>query len=166
MPRGIGPFSGTFNRFGLLQTMNKTILQPLASTLMASTLMVIATLSVSQAAKADDQSNIEFAEGTVHIYCFQPKDANADAYLEAFPKLVTNLQNHADEGRVVRAHYLKELKHGIFIVVGGDTREDAVSNGEQLLEEQNDILESAGADSSEDACRILEVGPVAVLPKE
>ncbi len=148
--------------------MRKTLRESLVCILLGG-----AAISTSQAADSEDQSNIEFAEGSVHIYCTQPPNANEELFLEAFPKLIASLQIHADEGRVVRAHYLKELKHGIFVVVGGDTREDAVVNADLLLEEQRAILsaasESVGAESSDDVsdntCRMFEVGPVAILPK-
>ena len=56
----------------------------------------------------------------------QPQNSNSEIFPEAFPKSIGNLQVHANEGRVIRAYDSKELGHGIFIVVGGDTREGAV----------------------------------------
>ena len=148
--------------------MRKTLRESLVCILLGG-----AAISPAQAADTDEQSNIAFEEGSVHIYCTQPPNAKEEVFLEAFPKLIANLQIHADEGRVVRAHYLKELKHGVFVVVGGDTREDAIVNADLLLKEQQAILsaasESVGADSNDDVsdntCRMFEVGPVAILPK-
>lgn len=134
----------------------------------------LAALNTSYAADKEDQFDIAFTEGSVHIYCFQPEDADDEVFTDAFPKLITNLQENANEGLVLRAHYLEEIKNGIFIVVGGETREDAVANGAQLLAEQKAILDEAleasgsqtTVDLSAETCRVIEVGPVAILPNK
>ena len=133
----------------------------------------LAALSTSHAAD-EDQFDLAFTEGTVHIYCFQPEGADDNVFADAFPKLITNLQENANRGLVLRAHYLEELTNGIFIVVGGETRDEAVANGAQLLAEQNAILdealESSGSQATDDlsteTCRVIEVGPVAILPNK
>lgn len=136
-------------------------------------LSVFVNLSQTFVANADDQTEIAFADGNVHIYCRTPSDADENVFLESFPQLIVNLQKHADEGRVIRAHFLKELKHGIFIAVAGEDRAEAKKNAQMILDENRTTIDTAvkntGAELDEkDAdggCQIIEVGPVAILPK-
>ncbi|MEM6986398.1 MAG: hypothetical protein AAF499_07640 [Pseudomonadota bacterium] len=81
-------------------------------------------------------------------------------------------QEQAEEGVVNRAHYLGALKDGVFVVVQGATRQDAMEKAAVLTTGILSILEQAiqAARSTPDfaltdACRSVEIGPLAVLPR-
>ncbi len=139
-------------------------------------LLFAVSLSSLSSASADEATEMSFDEGSVIIRCGTPpgKDNHiSDALFEAaFPNWMTSLQTHANEGRVARAHYLGVLKQGIFIVVVGDTREQAKENSELVLSDLGKIMEDA-MDSTgetppftaEESCLVGEIGPVAILPQ-
>lgn len=120
--------------------------------------------------------NVDFDGGAVLILCTAPNpdsEAHAKVFKDSFPRLIENMQIRANEGDLVRAHYLGRLKDGFFIVVGGDDIEEARENAVDLQEENGAIVaeavESAGLEplpgsDRNGACRTTEIGPVAVLP--
>ena len=125
---------------------------------------------------ANESTEISFVEGSVIIRCGTPPGQDnhiSDKLFEAaFPNWITSLQKHANEGRVVRAHYLGILKEGIFIVVTGDNREDALANSEIVLSDLGEIMDKAMEEigekppfTAEESCLVGEIGPVAILPK-
>ena len=127
-------------------------------------------------ALAEEAAEMSFSEGSVIIRCGTPvgQDSHISSTLfeAAFPNWIISLQEHANEGRVARAHYLGILKEGFFIVVVGDDREIALSNSELVLSDLGKIMEEAieeiGETSSftaEESCLVGEIGPVAILPK-
>lgn len=136
---------------------------------------VLTFLSIS-VAHADEAAEMSFGEGSVMIRCGTPpgqdNHISNKLFEAAFPTWMISLQEHADEGRVARAHYLGILKEGIFIVVVGDDREDALSNSELVLADLGKIMEKAIKEtgdsppfSAEESCLVGEIGPVAILPK-
>lgn len=62
---------------------------------------------------------------------------------------------------IIRAHYLGELKSGIFIAVAGD---DAMKNDVNVIGDLDDITQAAGL-GKVDSCNFREIGPVALLPQ-
>ena len=122
-----------------------------------------------------DQSTFAFDTGSVVIHCIAPtgeQKISIDIFNEAFALWITKLQVHANEGRVIRAHYLNEFRQGIFIVVAGDTPSNAMENALAIRTENEEILKSAvektGGDPSsidyEESCQLIPIGPVAILP--
>ncbi len=122
-----------------------------------------------------DQSTFTFVTGSVVIHCAAPsgeQKLSVDTFNEAFGLWITKLQIHANEGRVIRAHYLNEFREGIFIVVTGDTPDKAMENALAIQAENQEILKSAvektGGDPSsinaEGSCQFIPIGPVAILP--
>lgn len=133
-----------------------------------------AALSSVTAIAQQEDINYTFDEGSMLLLCIAPDsegEAGAAVFNEAFPKLVTHLQLRANEGIVIRAHYLTELNDGMFIVVGGESLEESTNNALELQAESREIIsaaiESAGASGSApepDYCRMIPIGPLAVLP--
>lgn len=138
------------------------------------------TLAIAMAtfgtAIAEDQTNYQFTEGSVLIRCMVPEDQNkitTELFNSAFPQWITILQNYANEGLISRAHYLGELKEGIFIVVIGKDKEESMKNAETVITDINRITAKAMQDTSTalsfdaaDACQFIEIGPLAVQPME
>lgn len=127
-------------------------------------------------AVADESAEMSFGEGSVIIRCGTPpgqdKQISNKLFEAAFPNWITSLQEHANEGRVSRAHYLGVLKEGIFIVVVGDDRESALNNSELVLSDLGKIMEKAIEETgetppftTEESCLVGEIGPVAILPR-
>ena len=125
---------------------------------------------------ADEAGEMSFSEGSVIIRCGTPPGSDNDIsnklFAAAFPNWITSLQTHANEGLISRAHYLGVLKRGMFIVVIGDTKEDAKSNSEIVLSDLAQIMEKAIKEtgqtppfSAEEACLVGEIGPIAILPQ-
>lgn len=138
-------------------------------------LSVFTFLSIS-VAHADEAAEMSFGEGSVMIRCGTPpgqdNHISNKLFEAAFPNWMISLQEHANEGRIARAHYLGILKEGIFIVVVGDDREDALSNSALVMADLGKIMEKAIEEtgdtppfSAEESCLVGEIGPVAILPK-
>ena len=125
---------------------------------------------------AAQSTNYAFEEGSMLLLCVAPdsdSEASAAVFEQAFPQLVENLQVRANEGKVIRAHFLTELGDGMFIVVGGEDAGEAANNAIELQRESIDIIEeaieTAGAGDvvpPPDFCRMIPIGPVAVLPMQ
>ena len=118
----------------------------------------------------------EFEEGTMLLLCTVPdaqddSEIASDVFDEAFPKLIDQLQMRANEGTVLRVHWLLRVEDGMMIFVGGDDVADAANNAAEIQLESMAILEEAieAADAAGDApapeyCKQIPIGPVAVLP--
>lgn len=115
---------------------------------------------------AADSSEISFSQGSVLIVCAPPEgvDVTTEQFNSAFPDWITFLQIKANEGVIIRAHYLGELKSGIFIVVAGDDKDGAMKNALLVIDELDDISQKAGLEGS-NTCNFREIGPVAILPQ-
>lgn len=135
----------------------------------------ILTMTVLGNVQAEDQTNYVFENGSVIIHCAAPtqdEQISTDVFNEAFPLWITKLQVHANEGRIARAHFLSELKQGIFIVVVGEDRDAAMAQALEIQAENQTImqgaLDKAEVDVSnfdfDSGCRLIEIGPVAILP--
>jgi len=123
-------------------------------------------------AHAEDQTTFKFDKGNVLIHCLAPDEnsmLSTEQFNAAFPHWITGLQDLANEGIVVRAHYLGELKEGIFIVVTGEDKAAARANAQMVLDKNTEILaqalEQTGSAEAEARCETIEIGPVAVLPQ-
>lgn len=124
---------------------------------------------------AADQTDMEFDQGTVLIRCTTPDghpQISRELFKRGFPHWITNLQKRANEGLIARVHYLGSLKEGLFIVVNGENRQEALKNAVVIIDEINTVMENAIEDSGDqpgfdqnDACQHIEIGPVAILPK-
>lgn len=125
---------------------------------------------------ADEAAEMSFSEGSVIIRCGTPpgqdNHISSKLFEAAFPSWMTSLQKHANDGLVSRAHYLGELKQGIFIVVVGENREQALENSEVVLSDLGKIMDMAMQETgekpeftAEESCLVGEIGPVAILPK-
>lgn len=148
-----------------------------SSKLKIASIVLVALISFPLSiAIADETAEMSFKQGSVIIRCGTPPGQNTHIsnklFEAAFPNWITSLQDHANEGLVARAHYLGILKEGIFIVVVGDDREDALSNSEIVLSDLGKIMHAAIEKTgetppfaAEDACIVGEIGPVAILPK-
>ena len=140
----------------------------------ASTVLAALTCALATTPRAAEEDNVGFDEGSVLIFCDAPDPdsaRHAAVFAEAFPKLIENLQLRADEGMLVRAHYLGRLKDGVFLVVDGESIEEARENAAALQRQNSAIIaeamEAAGVDLdgyAGDNCRTEEIGPVAILP--
>jgi len=143
---------------------------------LASALITFLTFVPLSIALADEAADMSFAKGSVIIRCDTPSGQDNPIsnklFEAAFPNWIISLQKHANEGRIARAHYLGALKEGIFIVVIGTSREDALSNSEIVLTDLGKIMKKATMEtgdtppfSVEDSCVAGEIGPVAILPR-
>lgn len=137
-------------------------------------LFVMTVFSVS--IYAQDQSEIYFSEGSVLIYCSKndnPQELTTELFNEAFPNLIELLQQKANAGLISRAHYLSQLKEGVFIVVKGDSREESITNAEDILTSIDEVMASAmkklelpQTGKTTDSCKTLEIGPIAIAPNK
>lgn len=141
---------------------------------LAAALLLASSGHVRAAAAADDGRDHSFEQGSVLLHCAAPEaaaDAPPSAFDNVFPRMIERLQVRANEGKVIRAHFLDDLRAGLFIVVGGSDREEAHDNAVALQHELVEIvradIERAGATDlapTPQFCPMLEIGPVAVLP--
>lgn len=65
---------------------------------------------------------------------------------------------------IIRAHYLGELKSGIFIAVAGEDKNDAMKNALNVIGDLDDITQAAGL-GEVDSCNFREIGSVVILPQ-
>ncbi len=142
---------------------------------MKKRVLAVLTLALLGTAKAADETEIVFTEGTVLVRCVVPDghpQISTELFNAGFPHWISNLQKQANEGLISRVHYLGELKEGLFIVVEGSTRTEAKDNALVVIKGINTVMEQAieasgeqpGFDQS-DACQSIEIGPVAILPR-
>ena len=143
-----------------------------AKSLLATLMLAMPFSQVAWSDSEDPADNIVFEEGTVLIHCKAPEDNTLPKKLfeEAFPKWAENLKGHADEGRVLRAHFLGKLKQGFAMVVTGEDKDEALLNAGKIYAELNQILREAikKTGTSDEAvakptCVSLEIGPVMLL---
>lgn len=118
-----------------------------------------------------DQANVVFSEGSVLIRCSSGQEISDDLFKAAFPDWMARLQKHANAGLVKRAHYLGRLKEGIFIVVAGESRDQAGENAKTVMADLAAIAQKAVDEnglqqpvSLDETCQTSEIGPVAILP--
>ena len=131
---------------------------PTAAASLAVALAVATAPPASAQADETDMIDLEFDGGAVLILCTAPapdSEAHARVFEDSFPRLIENMQLRANEGDLVRAHYLGRLKDGFFIVVGGDDIEEARQNAAELQQEDGAIvaeaIEAAGLERRPDA---------------
>ncbi|MFD2190810.1 hypothetical protein [Pistricoccus aurantiacus] len=132
-------------------------------------LTVFAFGGVSGTALSDtNQYNVVFEQGSVLIICEPPEgqELTMDQFNQAFPRWITVMQKLADEGTVKRAHYLGQLKEGVFIVVDGSDRDEAMESAVALSDQLNTIFTEETGITAVDTCEFREIGPVAVLPRQ
>ena len=126
-----------------------------------------AVLFATNASSNDAQSELTFSEGSVLVICAPPEgvEISTETFNLAFPQWIATLQKRANEGIVKRAHYLGELKSGVFIVIGGDTKDTAMTNAIAISDELNAIFKEATGNALVGSCGFREIGPVAILPQ-
>ena len=134
-------------------------------TVSAVALAALTALSVGRAVA--DQSDVTFDQGSVLIICVPPEgmELTTEDFEKAFPRWIETMQTRADEGAILRAHYLGELKSGIFIVAGGENRDAAMDNAVAVSDELNAIFNEVTGRDVDGTCRFREIGPVAILPR-
>lgn len=136
-------------------------------------LLILALALLSLGAVADDhESEMVFDEGTVAIYCsvMEEDEVPERVFNAAFPGWISDLQGDADAGKIIRVHYLPKFRGGVFIVVDGEDLADARNNATEILEKHHAVLREAWAASEASAppgapCEMIEIGPVALLPR-
>ncbi len=128
----------------------------------------VAGFFVTPLVMADDQSNITFSQGSVLIICAPPEgvELTAEQFNSAFPEWITYLQTKANEGVITRAHYLGELKAGMFIVVAGKDKDDAMKNAQSVIGQLDDTFRKVTGLEGADTCKFREIGPVAIVPQQ
>lgn len=139
---------------------------------LATTTVVLLFCLNTNTVLAQSQSDFSFEKGVVALYCTTDGDSEipVSVFEDAFPQWIEVLQNFANDGVIERAHYLPDFRGGIFIVIGGESLEDAKSKVMTVKKSNLTILEAAlqkagMASPSSDACQQIEIGPVAILPK-
>ena len=137
--------------------------------------VLIGAVLLSSVVRAADPTDQVFESGYVLVRCMAPPShpqVSTAVFNAGFPEWISFVQTQADAGVVERAHYLSELKDGLFIVVAGETRQVALDNALSVIDRMNAILDQAITASGEtvsfattDACQRTEIGPLAVLPR-
>ncbi|NVK31942.1 MAG: hypothetical protein HWE20_13115 [Gammaproteobacteria bacterium] len=130
-----------------------------------ATLAALALPLIGATAQAED--NVKFDVGSVLMMCGSgDADVPDEDFRVIFPKFVAKLDAFAQEGKIARAHYMTELKGGIFIVVGGkDLNESRMFAGEINSELNKIVAETAEVKDLKGGCRIREIGPLAIAPR-
>jgi hypothetical protein len=136
-----------------------------------SCLTVITFLVLSASTSVNAALSVEFDQGDVLIYCKRPPEVGQlpeEVFNKIFSKITARLQDYANEGKVVRAHYMSKLGQGLFIVVRGENKQDAMANAKRIRQENlitiYEITKESEIGPQPDYCQLLRVGPVAVLP--
>lgn len=116
---------------------------------------------------ADEYSNFTFNKGSVLIICAPPEgvELTTEQFNSAFPEWITFLQTKANEGVIIRAHYLGALNSGMFIAVAGKDKDDAMNNAQNVIGVLDDIFRKVTSIEGAETCNFREIGPVAVLPQ-
>lgn len=125
-------------------------------------------LPTESMAKNAVNTNGTFKQGSVALMCTAPKtkEVSDAAFAKALPLWVETLQTLSKEGVVLRAHYLGELKAGIFVIISGDSPEDALTNAVLVSYQLSDIFIKATGYQNFHSCTYTQFGPVAVLPSD
>jgi hypothetical protein len=136
-------------------------------------LTAITFLSLSASTSVNAALNTEFHQGDVLIHCERPPEAEKypeEVFNKIFPVITKRLQTYANEGKIVRAHYMGKLGQGLFIVVRGENKQDAMANAKLIRQENLITIYEATKDSKigpqPDYCQLFAIGPVAVLPQQ
>ncbi len=118
----------------------------------------------------NDQTDIIFHEGYVLVKCGgEPDDtkASTELFSDSYIKLMPELKRFSNEGKLVRAHYLGELKSGVFMVVTGSDRDKARENAKEIVQVTSDIIKDSMVKINFDenfepseACSYIEIGPL------
>jgi hypothetical protein len=141
-----------------------------------TTLLFALTCSFSAVAAAESVDyEFPFKEGTAIIYCALAEKNDVlpvEVFNSAFPLWVPNLLEHAQVGRIVRAHLLNKLKSGVFILVRGDNAVNAMENARTINQENHNILVEAARDTGfqvdpnrSEICQVLPIGPELIGPQ-
>jgi len=145
-----------------------SIIKTLTTALISTLFCLHSSVALSQS-----QIDFDFKEGAVALYCIEGDGAELpDAVFEAaFPKWLEMLQELTDVGDILRVHFLPKFRSGVFIVVGGDSLDDAKSKVGKIEESVKSILDealkNAGiTDFDHPPCQEIEIGPVALMPSK
>ena len=130
-------------------------------------MLALSTALLAGHAVADDQTEITFDQGSVLVLCTPPEgtEISREDFEKAFPRWIEFMQTRANDGTIVRAHYLGKLKEGIFVVVGGESTDAAMDNAVAVSDGLNAIFNEATGMDAESTCGFREIGPVAILPQ-
>ncbi|MEM9401222.1 MAG: hypothetical protein AAGA44_01905 [Pseudomonadota bacterium] len=116
----------------------------------------------------DDPADLPFEQGSVLVICGKPvtgETLSSEEFFAGFGDWITYLQAQADAGVVSSAHYLTNLKDGVFIVFKGPDRAEAQQRADAVIAELTRVY--AEIDDAPDIaiCRSHEIGPVAAYPR-
>ena len=140
-----------------------------APRLSAITLFSLLLTGLSATAQeAVDQAALPFNQGSILIICGERvtgETITSEDFFAGFPDWVALLQQQADAGIVTRAFYLDTLKEGVFIVVGGTSRETAQDEADDLIAAMADIYTNATGREIDPLCQTYSIGPLAVQPR-
>ncbi|MEM1176263.1 MAG: hypothetical protein AAGA33_06880 [Pseudomonadota bacterium] len=150
--------------------MNKPIAKS-SITRISAVLVLIAGLSVTPSHDThaeDDPADLAFEQGNVLVICGKPVtggELTSDAFFEGFGEWITLLQEKANAGVIARAHYLDNLKDGVFIVFEGPDRALAQQRADEVIDELTTIYRDIEGVTDIEICRSHQIGPIAAFPR-
>ncbi len=116
----------------------------------------------------DDPADLAFEQGSVLVICGKPvtgDELTADEFFAGFGEWISLLQTKANEGVIARAHYLENLKDGVFIVFEGPDRAEALQQANDVIDSLTAIYANIEGSADVEICRSHEIGPVAAFPR-
>ena len=116
----------------------------------------------------DDAADIAFDDGSILVICGKPvtgDELSSDDFFAGFGEWITLLQQQANDGLIARAHYLPDLKDGVFIVFDGPDRAAARRQAESTISELTRVYSDIESTPDVEICRIHEIGPIAAFPR-
>lgn len=135
----------------------------LARVSMAIALTVVLAPSDVAADEADPASLV-FEQGSILVICGRPVtggEISSDEFFAGYSQWLVLLQEKAKAGIIARAHYLTNLKDGIFIVFDGPDRGKAREHANATIEEMTQIYSNIEGTPDVEICESHEIGPEA-----
>ena len=124
-------------------------------------------LIVSNQAVAESKINFEMENGSAVILCERTEPVPESDFLKVFGHWQSYIMKKNQEGVVYLSQFTKVLNKGIVIVIHKHNLiADNVKEAEIMLKEMNKIAEDKGVKHDKSSCRILEMGPIWLGPKQ
>ena len=124
-------------------------------------------LIVSNQAVAESKINFEMKNGSSVIMCERSEPAPESDFVKVFGHWQTYIMKKHQEGVVYLSQYTKVLNKGLVIVINKHNFvADNVKEAEIMLKEMNKIAEDKGVKRDKSSCKILEMGPIWLEPKQ
>ncbi len=127
---------------------------------------VLLVLTISSPALSEE--DLAFDQGSVLVVCGEAASGvtlSFDDFNAGFPEWVTMLQEKANEGVIVRAHFLGSVREGVFFVVAGPDVDAALKNARDVVDALERAYREGTGKENQDVCKYHAIGPVAVLPR-